>query len=181
MSTSIAHSDPNHQHDLARSNAAHFDAFVHEHAHSHHVKHVAEKIAEKIVQLLGIRSQDEQAQDDDHNDHHDDHDRPSEGITVLDYACGAGQSPYHPITPHLSPALSYRFRFLKLIHLSRRDDMGSLRQARWQMEAVCWRRHQPKIRRPLQSKGRHSIYTRGDPSSLYRTQRSPWRTQRKDI
>ena len=112
MSTPLADSDPNHRHDLAQSNAAHFDAYVHEHAHSHHVKQIAEQIAEKIVQLLGIRSQDEQAHDDDHNDDHDDHDGPSEGISVLDYACGAGQSPYHPITPH--PPFSYRFRFFIL-------------------------------------------------------------------
>src|SRR5258706_9906004 len=104
-STSIADSHPNHQHDFAQRNAAHFDAFVHEHAHSHHVKQIASKIAEKIVQLLGIPPQDEQAHDDDHkddHDDHDDHDEPSEGITVLDYACGAGQSPYHPfISSHI--------------------------------------------------------------------------------
>ena len=113
MSTSITDSNTNHQnkHDLAQRNAAHFDAIVHEHAHNHNVKQLASNLAEKIVQLLEIRPQEEQAHDDDHNDDHNDDDGSSKGITVLDYACGAGQSPYHP-----PPALliSIPIRFLKL-------------------------------------------------------------------
>ena len=89
MSTSIAdsHTNHQHQHDLAQRNAAHFDTVVHEHAHNHNVQQIASKLAEKIIQLLGIRPQEEQANDDDH--HNDD--ESSKGITVLDYACGAGQ------------------------------------------------------------------------------------------
>ena len=88
-----------HHPDLAQHNAAHFDAFAHEHAHSHHVKQVAHKIAEKIVELLGAPSQDGQGDDadadagHDNDDHGDDDEASNKGITVLDYACGTGQSP----------------------------------------------------------------------------------------
>ena len=129
MSTSITDSDTNHQfeHDLAQRNAAHFDTIAHEHAHNHNVKQLASKLAEKIVQLLGIRLQEEQAHNDDHNDDHND-EESSKGITVLDYACGAGQSPYHP-----PPALliSISDPIPQTNPLSRRDDVGPLRQARW--------------------------------------------------
>jgi hypothetical protein len=89
-----------HPDDLAQRNAAHFDEIAHEHAHNHTVKQVASSLAEKIVDLLGIRPQDEKGHHDDHdhddhNDHNDHNDHgANNGITVLDYACGAGQSPY---------------------------------------------------------------------------------------
>ena len=107
------HTDHTNHPDLAQHNAAHFDAIAHEHAHSHHVKQVASKIAHKIVELLGLPSKDGQGDDgddddndndkdkDNDSDNHGDNDEASKtGITVLDYACGTGQSPTSPSPSH---------------------------------------------------------------------------------
>lgn len=105
------HTDHTNHPDLAQHNAAHFDAIAHEHAHSHHVKQVASKIAHKIVELLGLPSKDGQGDDGDDDDNDNDKDNDSDnhgdndeasktGITVLDYACGTGQSPTSPSPSH---------------------------------------------------------------------------------
>jgi hypothetical protein len=93
---SHSHSHHHHHHppivhldgDLAQRNAAHFDAIAHEHTHNHNVKHIASKIAERIVELLSLGPEPDQ----DDNDDNDDNDKSDKGITVLDHACGTGQS-----------------------------------------------------------------------------------------
>ena len=154
-----------HHHQLAQRNAAHFDAIAHEHVQHHDVKRIASTIAEKIVALLDKKADDgHDGHDDDDNDNNSD-DGSDQGISVLDYACGGGQSPYHP---HLHDRLA-----CPPIHNPslRCDDLGTFRQAQRQLEALRRRRHQPKIRRALQPDRRNSIHARGDARNLCRSHR----------